>query len=160
LKVKIIALGSIASSDDALALKAMDKLRSINLPSEVELIEADRNPYRLLSEVEECDKLIVIDAIRAGAPPGTIHKLGVDSIEPARSITLHRMDTATLIKLALTLASEKPRDIVIIGLEPYTVDPGEKLSPRIEGEIDKLVEEVLREINRGKHLNPSPLSTT
>jgi phosphoribosylcarboxyaminoimidazole (NCAIR) mutase len=52
LKVKIIALGSIASSDDALALKAMDKLRSINLPSEVELIEADRNPYRLLSEVE------------------------------------------------------------------------------------------------------------
>lgn len=148
MKIKIIALGSISSSDDALALKAVEKLRSLNLPSKVELIEADRNPYRIVSEVEECDKLIVIDAIRIGAPPGTIHRIKLDSIEPSRSITLHRMDTATILKLALTLASKKPRDIIIIGLEPYTVDPGWGLSSRIEEEIDRLVEEVLKEISR------------
>ncbi|MBS7641561.1 hydrogenase maturation protease [Candidatus Bathyarchaeota archaeon] len=148
MKVKIIALGSISSSDDALALKALEKLRSLNLPSEVELIEADRNPCKLVSEVEGCDKLVVIDAIRIGAPPGTIHRIKPDSIKPSRSITLHRMDTATIVKLALTLASEKPKDIVIIGLEPYTVDPGLRLSSKIEEEIDKLVEEVLKEISK------------
>ncbi|MCX8161581.1 MAG: hydrogenase maturation protease [Candidatus Bathyarchaeota archaeon] len=145
--VKIVALGSTASSDDALALEALKRLKSLKLPEEVKLVEADRNPSKLISEVESCDKLIVIDAVRIGSKPGTLHRIRLESIKPSRSITLHNIDTATLLKLALTLASEKPRKVVIIGLEPYRVDPGEKLTPEVEEGIEKLVEEVLKEVS-------------
>lgn len=145
--MKIIALGSISASDDALALKVAEKLKSISLPSEVEVIEADRDPSKLVSEVDGCDKLIVVDTIRIGAQPGTIHRIEIDSLKPSRSITIHNIDTATMIKLALTLASEKPREIAIIGLEPYSISLGEKLTPEIEEKIDKLIEEILKEIS-------------
>ena len=148
-RVKVVALGNSTASDDGLALRALERLRARGLPPGVELVSAERDPLRLVEEVEGCEKLVVLDAIYTGAsPPGTLHKFRFEGEVQERPLTLHRLDGLTALGLALALAKRTPKEVVIIGLEPKDLGPGLSLSPEVERRLDALVKEVLAEIGR------------
>jgi len=112
----------------------------------------------LLGLISEADYLIVIDAIKDGATPGTLHRLEGDEI-PRRILaknSLHEIDL--LEALALCQALEKVPRVTIIGIEPYDIKTlSLKLSPIVENRLEDLLERVIHEL-RTLGVEPKPKS--
>lgn len=98
----------------------------------------DRPGPRLLERFREADCVILIDAMRSGAPAGTVRQLGPDEIAAASAThSSHGFGLAQTIALARALGSLPP-ELVLFGIEADSFG-GTGLSPRVEAAIPSLV---------------------
>jgi hydrogenase maturation protease len=97
------------------------------------------------------DRAIVIDAIRTGAPPGTIHHLSPDSIPTQRSASSHDVNLPTALEFGRGAGLQLPGDehILLVGIEAEDIlSFGEQCTPAVEAAIAPAVEEVLLMVTR------------
>jgi hydrogenase maturation protease len=97
------------------------------------------------------DAAIVIDAICAGAPPGTIHRLTPDAVPTQRSASGHDVNLPTALALGRTAGLPLPDDnrIRLVGIEAEDIlSFGEQCTPAVEAAIVPAVEEVLRTLTQ------------
>jgi len=136
-------------SDDGVGLVVAREIKSLRLP-DVVVDEQTSVDLDLLLQFKEASKLVVVDALRAGAAPGTV---SVHSVEPRKGILsrlpdLHSVQLYDVIDLARE-AGMDVSDVVVVGVEPGVVAPGEDLSPSVRESLPKLVETVRRELRKG-----------
>jgi len=69
----ILGIGNTLLTDEGVGIHALDLLRSSypDLP-EVVFIDGGTLSFTLAAYIEDCDKLIVLDAAELKAPPGTV----------------------------------------------------------------------------------------
>ena len=86
----VIGIGNRWRRDDGLGPRVLDEL-SGRLPASVELMLLDGEPARLVSAWRGRPWVLVVDAVHAGEPPGTIHQLDglslVGETRPLRAAT-------------------------------------------------------------------------
>ena len=70
---------------------------------------------------------------------------GRDLLGTPRGRSVHQLGVADLIA-TLALASTKPQDIVVLGLQPANTDWGTTLSPDVEAALGGLVEAALAQL--------------
>jgi hydrogenase maturation protein HypF len=114
--IRIIGIGS-PFGDDAAGLESARMLAEAP-PSNCEVILADRPGATLLDLMEGADAAILIDAVRSGAPPGTIHEFGFDELDrcPAHLVSSHDLGVVAAIHLAQQLG-RAPSVGRVIGIE-------------------------------------------
>jgi len=146
IKILIIGVGNILLKDEGAGVYVVQQLEKLNLPPEVQVIDAGTELLNFISSIEQTEKLIVIDAIETGAPPGTIFKLTDKDISepPNKLYSLHQFSLLNTLKI-LEKTGKKPPTI-IIGIEPKEVSMEMKLSPEIEKKIPKIIDLILKEI--------------
>jgi hydrogenase maturation protein HypF len=85
---------------------------------------ADRPGVTLVELMEGAEAVILIDAVRSGAAPGTIHELSFDDLglRGAHLVSSHDLDVATAVRLARQLGRAPDRALAI-GLEVAPLDP-------------------------------------
>jgi hydrogenase maturation protease len=118
------------------------------LPREVRIAEAAQGATELLDLWAESDPVIVIDAVRSGHPPGTIHRFDVAREElPSRlgSTSSHGLTLADAIELARSLG-HLPRHLTVFGIEAGPVGLHRGLSPPVARAVVEVTERVLLEI--------------
>jgi hypothetical protein len=72
MRVVILGAGNILLSDEGLGVHAIERLPlAYSLPAAVEIIDGGTCGMEMLEALEDLDALIMVDAIRAGQPPGT-----------------------------------------------------------------------------------------
>ena len=72
----VLGLGNPLMGDDGLGLAVLGRLRDEwDLPGTVELVDGGTWGMNLLPLIEDAPELVLIDAIRAGAPAGTVLEL-------------------------------------------------------------------------------------
>src|SRR5512144_2472155 len=102
-RARIIGVGS-PFGDDAAGLEVVRRLAA-RPPQNVDLVEADRPGADIVHLVEEADDVLIVDAVRSGAPPGTLHELSLDEVA-ARGVRLassHALGVAEALALAREL---------------------------------------------------------
>jgi hydrogenase maturation protease len=99
-----------------------------------------------LGSIADIEKLIIVDAVKAGGPPGAIYRLPVSAVAQTQAkVSLHELPLA--MALNYWNAAGLPEDrIVIIGIEPALLEWGTDLSPNIATQLEKIVEIVLAEV--------------
>lgn len=98
----------------------------------------DRPGPGLLERFREADCVILIDAMRSGAPAGTVRQLGPDEVAAASAThSSHGFGLAQTIALARALGSLPP-ELVLFGIEADSLS-GPGLSPPVEAAIPGLV---------------------
>jgi hydrogenase maturation protein HypF len=124
--IRIIGIGS-PFGDDAAGLETARMLAEAP-PTNCEVIAADRPGTTLLDLLEDVDAVILIDAVRSGAPPGTIHDISFDELarSAARFVSSHDFGVAAAIQLARKLG-RGPSLGRIIGIE---IAPANAARPR------------------------------
>lgn len=86
--------------------------------------------------IEKADRLLAIDAMRAGGAPGTIYSFGVEDVkQQPTEASLHELNLLS----ALTLTRRRPREITILGVEPGRIDYGLELTPAVQEALPRLV---------------------
>jgi hydrogenase maturation protease len=141
---KILAAGSW-HGDDRAGWKIVGRLRP-DLPPGVEAL-ALADPLELLEHLEGCTHLVLVDACRTGAQPGTIIRLSWPDSElnSAAGSSTHGFGVAAALALAAALG-RLPAKVVLLGLEVQDCGPGLALSGPVRAALPKLCQQVLREV--------------
>ena len=145
-RIVIIGVGNLLLKDEGIGIHAVKALQDIDLPADIQLIDGGTSPD-LIAYTRADDKIIIIDAARAGGEPGAIYRFKPEDLaeEKAALASSHEMGVLENLKL-MTLSGNQPRDIIIIGIEPGEIDFGTELSPELEKKLPKIIEIVLKEI--------------
>lgn len=153
----ILGLGNLLLSDDGLGVRAVERLaRDFVLPPGVEAMDGGTLGLGLLGAAGECRRLLLVDAIRAEAPPGTLVRLEGAAVEPAvrERLSPHQIGVADLLA-ALRLVGRLPETVTLLGLVPASLELAAELTPAVTAALPELVRAVAREAARqGFDLRP------
>lgn len=114
----VIGVGNEFRGDDAVGLLAARDLSTWAIPS-MRIVESRGDGARLMRLWSGIDTVIVIDAVRSGSPPGTLHRLDVSTHPlPANFVctSSHQFGVAEAIETARELGELPPR-IIFYGIE-------------------------------------------
>ena len=148
-KTVIICLGNRYLKDDGLAIQVADELNERSLGGNVLLDVCQTMDLSLLGRHRHASKIIVVDAMKGGAPPGTISKWTIARREaPLTALPgLHGMELHDLFDLA-SEAGLLTCPVTIIGVEPKDCRVGEGLSAELMSAVPSVIAEVERELGR------------
>lgn len=152
----IIGIGNIYRSDDGAGISAVRQLKN-QLPQHARVLEETGEGTRLIEAWKDATSVILIDAVRSGAPAGTVHRLDASTDKiPAELFhcSSHAFSVADAIELARAL-NQLPRHLVIYGIEGQTFEAGEALSPSVEEAIGAVASQVLLDV-RGQNDQGGP----
>ena len=146
--VLILGIGNILLHDEGIGIYAIKELQKLNLPDYVELLDGGTSGADLLDDISDRQKVIVIDAVDADIPPGTVLRLKRDNLLPSgpKSISLHEFGLAETLIMAEHLNCA-PKDVTVIAVKPKDVSPGLGLSEEINAVLPRVIDSVLAEIN-------------
>lgn len=144
----VLGLGNILLSDEGLGVRVVQRLgENYHFPPEVRVMDGGTLGLDLLPYLEGVDHLLVIDALEKEEEPGTITRLVGDEVPASLSVKIspHQMGLADLLAAA-RLQGLYPQEVVLWGMQPGSIDTGLDLSPPVEAQVDRLIDEVLMEL--------------
>ena len=148
-KTVVLGVGNELFKDEGVGVHAARILQAKLLPSggNVEVIDGGTSPD-IWSLIDGADKLIIVDAVRGGCEPGTIYRFTPQQIVADRGIvtSVHQMGILENLSL-MELVGGKPKETVIVGVEPAELEPGLELSAKLQERMPKIIQTVLGEIH-------------
>lgn len=143
----VIGLGNQYTRDDGVGLVAADELRKRDLP-DVTIYQYTALDLGLLWSFRKASKVVIVDALRSGASPGTIQTYSIaPRSEPLTKLpSLHTLQLYDLFDLARQTGQDLC-PVVIVGIEPKDTGPGEGLTNEVVARLPDLVETVTKELN-------------
>ena len=146
----VIGLGSPDGGDDAVGLWVARRVAEL-APPDVVVVEHE-DPTGLLDLWRGSALAVVVDAVRSGAPPGTL--LVLDAGTDAGPLTAdawastgrggtHDFGLAAAVELGRALHS-LPRRLVLVGVEVASMEHGAALSPAVRAALDAAVAAVVK----------------
>ncbi len=148
-KIVILGVGNLLLSDEGVGVHVAHELMKLDLPPEVSVVEGGTDGFRLLNVITGADRVIVVDAVRSGAEPGSIYRFDVKDVRnvpPGFMTSVHQVGILEVIELS-ELIGKTPRTTVI-GVEPKSLEMSMELSPEVKEKIPRIIELVLDEIKR------------
>jgi hydrogenase maturation protease len=144
---KVIGLGNSWRGDDAAGLIAARRLEAMIGP-DVEVVELEGDPTSLIDVWDGADHVVIVDAVRSGAEPGTVHRLDAHAASIPPEVdrhSTHAMGLAATIELGRAL-DRLPRRLIVFGIEGRRFDAGIGLTPVVEGAIARALTAILEEL--------------
>ena len=146
--VMVIGVGNALRHDDGAGLVVARRLRARRGGVPITVREHEDETLALLDLWAGSDAVVLVDAIRSGAAPGTIHRFDA-SEEPLPSelrgsSSTHAVGIGAAIELARSL-QRLPRRVLVLGVEGRRFDAGVGLSAEVEAGVDSLADLVLGE---------------
>ena len=145
----VIGVGNVVLSDDGLGVHAVRRLRErYEIGYGVELVEGGTAGLLLLPYLSDSRRVIVVDAIDTGAPPGTLVRLAGEHWATAFAIrmTPHDVGLADLLGAA-RLSGAWPRELVLHGAQPASTHIGTELTTAVAAALDPLTCAIVAELS-------------
>lgn len=133
--------------DDGAGAAVARRLASRTLAPDVLVTERTNADMGLMRYFIESERLFVVDALDAGAEPGSVFRFDPDEagVTGLRSNNIHGMGVGFLVTNA-RLSGARP-DVVVYGIQVGDVRPRpDRLSPDVEAAVDVVVEMLEREL--------------
>jgi hydrogenase maturation protease len=146
-RIVVIGVGNLLQRDEGIGIHAIQALEKIDLPTDVKLVDGGTSPD-LIAYTRAGDKMIIIDCAKAGGQPGDVYRFKPEDLKAGKGTltSAHEMGVAENLNL-MSLAGNKPKDVVIIGIEPAEIDWGMELSDTLKKRLPELIKVVLKEID-------------
>ena len=144
----IIGMGNPLMSDEGIGIHVVAWLQQTILADRTDILDLGTSGMRALHELEGRDMVVFVDCALMGTEPGTIRRFTPEDVETKKiqpRLSLHEGDLLNTIALAKRLGTA-PERIVIFGIEPKTIDPGETLSPALAARLDQYVARIRDEV--------------
>ena len=143
----MIGVGNQWRGDDAVGLEVAQRLTAAGLPADVDIRTHEGEGTGVLALWGDADAVVIVDCVRSGGRPGTIHRLDAGVAVPGRSLSdgsTHAIGVLAAIELGRTLGRLPPR-LIVYGIEGITFDAGSGLSDQVRLAADGLVARVRSE---------------
>jgi hydrogenase maturation protease len=143
----VLGLGNLLCGDDGAGVAAIELLQKrYRAPLGVSVLDGGTLGLSLLPWVEDARAAILVDAVRADAPPGSLVRLeGADvSLAARERLSVHQIGVADLLGGA-HLIGRLPGRLLLLGIVPETVELRYGRSPSVEAGLAGLVERIVFE---------------
>jgi hydrogenase maturation protease len=145
----VLGLGNTLNKDEGLGVHAMAALGEVlGDVDTVELVDGGVLGLNLMPWVETSSHLLVLDAIDARKPPGTIIELSGEEIPLYTGIKLsdHQITFQEVLGLA-KIRDNFPPHLHLIGAQPVDLSIGVDLSPEIEALLPEIVKRAMQRLS-------------
>jgi hydrogenase maturation protease len=150
-KILVAGIGSELLGDDGVGPYVVRMLRANYMFDEgIEVEDLGTPALDLIDHIAGLDALIIVDAVQNGEKSGSVTLYRKRDL-PQSSPTL-RMDPHSPALADCLWAAEfygaAPKELLLVGVTADSLDGGCDLSDAVRGSIDRILHEVLREIDR------------
>lgn len=149
MRVVVLGIGNTILSDEGVGVHAVEALQErYELPESVELIDGGTSGMELLGPLSGTDVLIVLDAIKAGREPGTVVRLVGDEVPVffRSKLSPHQVSICDVLA-GLEFSGDLPGDLVLIGVEPESLELGLELTPAVAARMPEMMEMAVAELS-------------
>ena len=147
----VMAVGNVLTGDDGLGPYVMETLEATyDFAPNVRTLEVGTPGIDLTMFLEPLDALIVIDAVKASAPPGTVKTYHLPQLleAPLPIVMSPHEPTLREALMRLELVGDGPKDVLLVGAVPEHLTLGESLSPVVRAAVPTIACVVLKELER------------
>jgi hydrogenase maturation protease len=147
--IVVLGLGNPLMADEGIGAYLIERLRErgSRYPG-VDFIDAGTGGMSVLHRIEGRRKAVFIDCAFMGLEPGAIRRFVPDEVRSAKVLahqSLHEADLLRILALAEQLG-QCPKEVVIFGIEPQAVEPGQGLSDVLVDEVERYLSEIEAEL--------------
>jgi hydrogenase maturation protease len=149
-RILVLGLGNILLQDEGVGVRAAQRLAANeNLPKGVQTLDGGTRGLDLLPYLTGVNNLLLLDAVDADQPPGSLVRLQGDEIHATLKIktSMHQVGLRELLAVS-KFRGTLPKRIVLWGIQPAVLDWGMALSPIVRAQLDELVYNALLEIEQ------------
>ncbi len=148
----VAGFGNLLLGDDGFGVEVVRRMAEGPLPDGAELLEVGIGGMELVyALMNGCGRLVIVDAVRRGHPPGTVFVFQPTEADLAigsdTEINPHLTEPTRAMKVAKKLGY-LPDDVTIVGCEPERCDLDLTLSPSVRAAVDRAAVRV-REVLAG-----------
>ncbi len=143
----VIGVGNPFRGDDGVGPAVLEALRAgPGVPAGTRLVDSDGEPMRTVLAWEGAGLAIVVDGVRTGAAPGTVHRLDPDRLAassgPAGTHSAGPGDAVALGRAT----GRMPDRLVVLGVEVGDVGLGDRMSEPVVAAVTLVADLVMAEL--------------
>ena len=144
----VLGIGNILLRDEGIGCHVVRALEGM-APADARIVDGGTCPD-VIGLIEGTDKLVIVDAVKAGGRPGQIYRFRLEdmTLQEKRLLSIH--DVSLLDNLMLMKVWDKVGEDVVIGIEPKEVQWGLELTMELREKIPEIIEVVLAEVNNSE----------
>ncbi|MGZ4335370.1 MAG: hydrogenase maturation protease [Gaiellaceae bacterium] len=138
----VVGVGNAFRGDDAVGLEVVRRLEGVHV------VECEGEPVSLIDAWHGFDRVVLVDAMQSGAPPGTVRRIAVDEepLPPELSRpSTHLLGVADAVELARVLG-RLPGEVVVYAIEGDRFDAGGDLTPVVAAAAELVAAQIQAEV--------------
>ena len=147
-QIVVLGLGNILLRDEGVGVRVIEELQKrYDFSPSVKLIDGGTAGFGLVTEIEGCRKLLVVDAVKAGNEPGTVYKFksGDITVTIPQTLSVHDLGFFEALEQWKMLGINP--EVIFFGIEPEDMNSwGFDLTPSIQNKLPKLVALVIDQL--------------
>ncbi len=160
MRAVVLGIGNTILSDEAAGVRAVELLeQAYQVPANVQVIDGGTSGMEMMEDLSNLDFLIVIDVVKTGAAPGTVVRIAGDEIPVffRHKLSPHQIGLPDVLA-SLELLDSMPKEIVVLGVEPVSLELGMEMTATVAEKVPLLVDKAVAELlARGYLLEALPL---
>jgi len=153
MKTLVLGIGNVLLQDEGIGIHAVGELqRRFTVDEDVDFLDGGTAGVELLRYLDGHDHILIIDAVAAGHPPGTVFRVDGEDVPRLFHVRIspHQIGLSDVLATAM-LSDSLPGEMTMFGVEPQTMATGLALTPIVEASLEKLVGVVVDELRRLGH---------
>jgi hydrogenase maturation protease len=157
----VLGIGNTILTDEAAGVRTVEALeQAYRMPSNVLVIDGGTSGMEMIEDLSNLDFLLVIDVVKTGAAPGTLVKIAGAEIPVffRDKLSPHQIGLPDVLA-SLELLDAIPKEIVVLGVEPISLELGMDMTPAIAATIPQLMAQAVDELIQRGYVLESLAST-
>ena len=154
MRAVVLGIGNTILTDEAAGVRAVELLEQrYRMPDNVLVIDGGTSGMEMIEDLSDLDFLIVIDVVKTGAAPGTVVKIAGDEIPVffRRKLSPHQIALPDVLA-SLELLDAMPKEIIVLGVEPISLELGMEMTDTVAAKVPLLVEMAVMELRARGYL--------
>jgi len=138
--ILVLGIGNVLWADEGFGVRCVEALQARwEFAPHVQLVDGGTQGLYLLPLVQSARRLLILDAVDYGLPPGTLKRVENDEVPRflgAKKMSLHQTGFQEVLMLA-QMTDSYPREVLLIGCQPEQLeDYGGSLRPSVKAALE------------------------
>ena len=154
MRAVVLGIGNTILTDEAAGVRAVEAFEhTYKIPENVQVIDGGTSGMEMIEDLSNLDFLIVIDVVKTGAAPGTVVKIAGDEIPVffRSKLSPHQIALPDVLA-SLELLDTMPKEIIVLGVEPISLELGMEMTPTVAEKVPELVAMAVAELTSRGYL--------
>jgi len=142
----LLGLGNLLVEDEGIGLHVIKHINAhYRFEPAIEIVDGGTAGFELLPFFEDYDRILMVDAVEFGEAPGYVGRMENDDIltQLKNNMSLHHLGITDVLS-SVKLLEYDPSQIILIGVQPQSMEVRMGLSELLRSRIEPVTRELLR----------------
>lgn len=148
--VTVLGVGNILLQDEGFGVRVIEQMtRRFSFPSYVQVLDGGTLGMELMRFIDGSEKMILIDAVAGGKPPGTMYEFKNEQVKAyfKEKVSAHELGIQDVLAV-LDILDKSIGEMVVLGVQPESLDVSLELTPTVAAQVDAIIVKVLEHLRQ------------